>query len=183
MERGRLGSAPTTANGGCGACGNITPTSPPVAFFRSRPCLNQRSFVRRIYRTALACKPAVAHPSASSWWKFCLVFEVIIMIQSKVEILGGRTRRLDQRWLYSHGHVYMTVYRIVIELSQLPICISALTRPWVYLYLIHRVSFLWLGTSTHRNRGWRGPRDESAHHDSEKSIDQCVWFSRWVSRL
>lgn len=74
-------------------------------------------------------------------------------------------------------------YRIVIKLSQLPICISALTRPWDYLYLIHRVSFLWLGTSTHRNKGWRGPRDESAHHDSEKSIDQCVWFSRWVSRL
>lgn len=24
-------------------------------------------------------------------------------------------------------------------------------------------------------------RDESAHHDSEKSIDQCVLFSRWAS--
>lgn len=97
MERGKLGSAPTTANGGCGACGNITPTCPPVAFFRSRPCLNQRSFVR-IYRTASAYKPAVAHPSASSWWKTCLVFEsIMILIKSKVEILGGRTRRLDQR--------------------------------------------------------------------------------------
>lgn len=133
MERGKLGSAPT-ANGDCGACGNITPTSPPVAFFRTRPSLNQRSFVRRIFRTALACKPAVAHPNASSWW-IRLAFEVIVLVlytvESKMGILGGRSRRLNQRWGASftyRGQCIHDGYRIVVKLSQLPRCIPALIR-------------------------------------------------------
>ena len=115
MERGKLGSAPTTANRGCGACGNITPTVSASGVFQDSAKLERAKF--RAAHSPL--------PVGGGFEVIILVYSKIV--ESKVEILGGRTRRLNERRgasLIYRGQCIHEGYRIVVKLSQLPRCTS-----------------------------------------------------------